>query len=85
MWLLPRPLKSFKLSLRYIPPPYSLMAQVRNEVTVSKQALTHFLVGPCSGEVLPMDACHIFLGRPWLFDNHVMDDGHANTYAIKFK
>jgi len=23
--------------------------------------------------------------RPWLFDNHVMYDGHANTYALKFK
>ena len=32
-----------------------------------------------------MDTCHIFLGRPWLFDNHVMHDGHANTYALKFK
>ena len=32
-----------------------------------------------------MDTCHIFLGRPWLFDNHVMHDGHANTYALKFE
>jgi len=32
-----------------------------------------------------MDACHILLGRPWLFDNHAMHDGHANMYALKFK
>jgi len=32
-----------------------------------------------------MDACQILLGRPWLFDNHVIYDGHANTYALKFK
>jgi len=32
-----------------------------------------------------LDAYHISLGKPLLFDNHVMDDGHANTYALKFK
>jgi len=32
-----------------------------------------------------MDTCHILLGRPGLFDNHVMHDGHANTYAFNFK
>ena len=31
-----------------------------------------------------MDACHLLLGRPWLFDNHVIHDGHANTYAFKY-
>ena len=32
-----------------------------------------------------MDACHLLLGRPWLFDNHVIHDVHANTYAFKYK
>ena len=32
-----------------------------------------------------MDACHILLGQAWVYDNHVMHDGHANTYALKFK
>jgi len=32
-----------------------------------------------------MDVCHILLDKPWLFDNHVIHDGHANTYALKFK
>ena len=35
-------------------------------------------------DVLPMDACHFLLGRPWSFDNHVIHDGHANTYAFKY-
>jgi len=35
-------------------------------------------------DVLPMDACHLLLGRPWLFDNHMIYDGHANTYAFKY-
>jgi len=32
-------------------------------------------------DVLPMDACHLLLSRPRLFDNHVIYDGHANTYS----
>ena len=35
--------------------------------------------------VLPMDACHLLLGRPWLYDNHVIHDGYANTYPLKYK
>ena len=34
-------------------------------------------------DVLPIDGCHLLLGRPWLFDNHVIYDGHANTYSLK--
>ena len=41
------------------------------------------------GEVLcdvpSLDACHIFFGRSWLFDNHMMHDGHGNIYALKFE
>jgi len=32
-----------------------------------------------------MDACHLLLDRPWLFDNHVIHDGHANKYVFKHK
>ena len=60
----------------------------RSEVTISKQALISFSIGPYCGEalfdVLSMDACHILLGRAWLFDNHMIHDGHANTYTLKF-
>ena len=70
--------------------PYTLQwLKQGTKVTISKQALISFSVGLYYGEVLcdifPMDAYHILLGRPWLFDNHVMHDGHANTYALKFK
>ena len=30
-----------------------------------------------------MDACHLLLGRPWLYDNHVIYDGYTNTYSLK--
>jgi len=58
-------------------------------VTVSKQDLISFFIGPYCGEilcdVLPIDAYHILFGGPWLFDNHVIHDGHANTCALKSK
>ena len=61
----------------------------RSEKTTSKQALILFFVRPYWGEglcdILSIDACQILVGKPWLFDNHVMYDGHANMYALKFK
>jgi len=35
--------------------------------------------------VLPMHACHLLLGRPWLPDNPVIYDGYANTYSLMHK
>jgi len=52
-----------------------------------RQALISFSIGPYCDEVLfdilPMDACHLLLGMPWLFDNHVIYGRHANTYTFK--
>jgi len=31
-----------------------------------------------------MDACHLLLGRPWLYDRHVMYDGFLNTCTFIF-
>ena len=72
------------------PTPYTFQwLKQGSEIIVSKQALISFSVGPYYGEVLcdvlPMDAFHMLLGQPWLFDNPVMHDRHANTYALKFK
>ncbi|GKV14749.1 hypothetical protein SLEP1_g25572 [Rubroshorea leprosula] len=33
-------------------------------------------------DVIPMDACHLLLGRPWQFDRKAIHDGHANTYLF---
>jgi len=33
-------------------------------------------------DIIPMDACHILLRRPWLFDQRVMHDGYLNTYTF---
>ena len=29
-----------------------------------------------------MDACHVLLGRPWLFDRRIIHDGRMNTYTF---
>ncbi|GJQ90212.1 reverse transcriptase domain-containing protein [Tanacetum coccineum] len=34
-------------------------------------------------DVVPMDACHMLLGRPWQFDRKTMHDGYKNTYSFK--
>ncbi|XP_042009226.1 uncharacterized protein LOC121757810 [Salvia splendens] len=34
-------------------------------------------------DVIPMDVCHILLGRPWQFDLRVKHDGFKNTYTFK--
>ena len=33
-------------------------------------------------DILPMDVCHLLLGRLWQFDRHAIHDGHANTYSL---
>ena len=33
-------------------------------------------------DVIPMDICHMLLGRMWQFDNCVVHDRRANTYTL---
>ncbi|GJU64587.1 RNA-directed DNA polymerase [Tanacetum coccineum] len=33
-------------------------------------------------DVIPIDACHVLLGRPWQFDRRVIHDGYLNTYSF---
>ena len=33
-------------------------------------------------DVVPMNASHLLLGRPWQFDREVVHNGRANTYSI---
>ena len=44
-----------------------------------------FKIGYYSNDVLchimPMDCCHILLGRPWKYDKHVVYDGRLNQYT----
>ncbi|XP_074303008.1 uncharacterized protein LOC141637423 [Silene latifolia] len=57
-----------------------------NGIQVKKQALVSLSLGPYLDEVwcdiIPMNACHILLGRPWQFDRKVEHDGRANVYSV---
>lgn len=60
------------------PKPYALHClEDGNEVKVTKQVRVGLAMGSYGDEVLcdaiPMDACHIMLGRPWQFEKFVMD------------
>ena len=53
---------------------------------VSEQCLVKFKIGHYVDEflcdIMPMDCCHIFLGRPWQYDRHVVHDGRLNQYTL---
>ncbi|GKV08470.1 hypothetical protein SLEP1_g20092 [Rubroshorea leprosula] len=76
------------LPIKDHPHPYKLQwLQKGNEVKVTKRCLVSFSIGNryqdevwC--DVIPMDACHLLLGRPWQFDRKAIHDGHANTYSF---
>jgi len=58
-----------------------------NEVTIDKRCLIKFSIGKIYQDeiwcdVVPMDACHVLLGRPWQYDRKVMHDGEKNTYTF---
>nr|XP_016469595.1 PREDICTED: uncharacterized protein LOC107791946 [Nicotiana tabacum] len=57
------------------------------EVKVNKQCMVSFKIGRYADEVLcdivPMQACHILLGRPWQYDRSAFYDGRKNRYFLK--
>jgi hypothetical protein len=34
-------------------------------------------------DVMPMDVCHILLGRPWKFDRNAIHEGKKNIYKFQ--
>jgi len=70
--------------------PYKLQwLSVEGEIMVNKQVLIKFTIGKYKDEVLcdvvPMEATHILLGRPWQYDRHVLHDGLTNTVSFSFQ
>ncbi|XP_016489856.2 uncharacterized protein LOC107809704 [Nicotiana tabacum] len=56
-------------------------------VQVNKRCLIPFSIGKnyqdkvwC--DVMPMDACHLLLGRPWEYGRRAIHDGFKNTYSF---
>ena len=69
------------------PRPYKLQwLNDSGEVSVNKQVLISFSIGKYKDEVLcdvvPMQAGHLLLGRPWQFDRKVKHDGFTNNYSF---
>ena len=67
------------------PNPYKVSwLQKGHQVMVTKQCLIEFKIGGYRDEILcdviPMDVCHVLLGRPWKFDrNVIMMGGKIHT------
>ncbi|XP_071902701.1 uncharacterized protein [Coffea arabica] len=69
------------------PRPYKLQwLNNSGEVRVLKQVLVTFRIGRYADDVMcdvvPMQAAHILLGRPWQFDKRVTFDGFLNKYSF---
>ena len=72
------------------PKPYKLQWLNDNgELLVDKQVLVDLEIGKYHDsivcDVVPMEATHILLGRPWQYDRSAMHDGHTNKYVFEFK
>jgi hypothetical protein len=70
------------------PKPYKVSwLQKGNQLTITKQCLVEMKIGVYKYEimfdVIPMDVCHILLGRPWQFNRNVIHDGRKNTYTLE--
>jgi hypothetical protein len=56
-------------------------------VNVTKQCLVEFKIGGYNDKILcdviPMDVCHLLLGRPWQYDRNVIHDGKMNMYTLE--
>ena len=69
------------------PQPYGLewITDGKGDV-VNRQCRITFSIGSYQDNVLcdvvPMDATHLLLGRPWQFDKKALHDGFLNTYAF---
>ncbi|XP_074306210.1 uncharacterized protein LOC141641448 [Silene latifolia] len=58
------------------------------EVKVDKQCQVPFSIGNIYKDdilcdVVPIDACHLLLGRPWEFGKNYIHQGRSNTYSFK--
>jgi hypothetical protein len=57
-----------------------------HQVMVSRQCKVEFKIGGYKDEVLcdfiPMDVCHVMLGRLWQYEMDFIHDGRKNSYTL---
>eukprot|EP00257_Ricinus_communis_P019164 XP_015578077.1 uncharacterized protein LOC107261676 [Ricinus communis] len=83
-------MSKLKLQTRDHNKPYKLnWLNDRTRVRIKKQALVAYSIGSFEDErwcdILPMDACHLLLGRPWQFDHEMEHKGKSNVYVVTTK
>ena len=79
-----------KLGLKRMkhPTPFKVsQLQKGHQLLVNEQCNAEFQIGTYKDEILcdiiPMDVCHILLGRPWKYDRKFVHDGRKNTYSVE--
>eukprot|EP00253_Pinus_taeda_P033278 PITA_33278 len=79
-----------KLALKRLkhPTPYRVSwLQKRHQLLVDEQSEVEFQIGWYKDiivcDIMPMDVCHILLGRPWQYDRKVTHDGVLNRYKFE--
>ena len=70
------------------PTPYKVfLLQKGHQLLVNEQCNVEFQIGNYKDvvlcDIIPMDVCHIHLGRPWKYDRNVVHDGRKNTYSLE--
>ncbi|XP_010530494.1 PREDICTED: uncharacterized protein LOC104807077 [Tarenaya hassleriana] len=81
--------KKLRLETEKHPHPYkSQWLNNKGELKVNERVKVSFSIGRYQDEVLcdvvPMQAGHILLGRPWQFDREVKHDGRTNHYSFVY-
>ncbi|XP_010541784.1 PREDICTED: uncharacterized protein LOC104815166 [Tarenaya hassleriana] len=81
--------KKLNLPTEKHPHPYKLQwLNNSGEIKVTERVKIPFSIGKYRDEVIcdvvPMQAGHILLGRPWQFDREVKHDGRANQYSFVY-
>ncbi|XP_052736725.1 uncharacterized protein LOC128197914 [Vigna angularis] len=78
-----------RLNLAVIPHPKPYRLHWLNEdgdITVKNQVKVALSIGNFKDEVVcdvvPMEACHVLLGRPWQFDHNTIHHGLTNTITV---
>jgi hypothetical protein len=77
-----------KLERTVHPTPYKVSwLQKGHQIFVTEQCKVDFQIGTYQDvilcDIMPMDVCHILLGRPWQFDRNAIHDGRRNTYTLE--
>ncbi|XP_040863604.1 uncharacterized protein [Glycine max] len=81
-----------KMNLETKPHPRSYKLQwlsEDDEITMNRQVEVGFSIGKYEDfvlyDVVPMEACHLLLGRPWQYDRRFMYDGFTNKFTLCIK